>query len=435
MLGTNCPHDAGMTVHTPPASRQRALLRRTRTRVSGGLWRLVPGRLFAPLLARVDRGLLAGALELHLPDGGVRLLGGRGEGFSAIVHLHSWRALARLATAGSTGWYRAWAAGDWSSPDPVALFALFGANARALGTTARSRGLPRLIGRLALALRRNSRRGARRNIAEHYDLGNDFYALWLDETLTYSSARPAYPGEPLAAAQHRKIDQLVDRLALREGDGLLEIGCGWGELAARALDRAGIDYTGLTLSREQQQHVEARLRGRSGGANSRVLLQDYRDTAGRFDAIASVEMAEAVGQHYWPAYLGAIARLLKPGGRAAIQFISIDDTIFPAYAARADFIQRHVFPGGCLIAERRFRAIAERCGLEWRDQTRFGLDYAWTLRQWRERFEAAVDAGRLPPRFDAHFVDLWRYYLMYCEGGFAGRSIDVSQVTLVKPAD
>jgi cyclopropane-fatty-acyl-phospholipid synthase len=145
-------------------------------------------------------------------------------------------------------------------------------------------------------------------------------------------------------------------------------------------------------------------------------------------------MVEAVGEHYWPAYLESITRLLKPGGRAAIQFISIDDVIFPAYAARADFIQRYIFPGGCLISERRFRDIAERCGLEWRDQTRFGLDYAWTLRKWRERFEEVVEDGLLPSRFDARFVDLWRYYLMYCEGGFLGRSIDVSQVTLVKPA-
>ncbi len=427
------PHYAVMTVHNPRAGRQRAFLRRSGARLGEGFWRFMPARLFMSVIDRVGEGLLTGTLELHLPDGSIRLLGGKEPGFSAIVHLMNWRSLARLATAGSTGWYRAWASGDWTSPDPVALFALFAANARSLGTAARSSGLPRLIGKLKLARRRNNKRGSRRNIAEHYDLGNDFYSLWLDPSLTYSSARPAYPNEPLAQAQMRKIDELLNRLDLKAGDKLLEIGCGWGSLAQRALERERVGYVGLTLSCEQRQHVLALpiMSEAAGGAD--VLLQDYREAQGGFDAIASVEMVEAVGQEYWPAYLQSIARLLKPGGRAAIQFISIDDAVFPAYAARADFIQRYVFPGGFLLSERRFRDIAESCGLEWRDQTRFGLDYAWTLRKWRERFDAAVEAGMLPHRFDARFVDLWRYYLMYCEGGFAGRSIDVSQVTLVKP--
>lgn len=423
-----------MNVHSSSSGLKRATARRALRRYGGALWARLPARPFEPILARVDAGLLAGSLELHLPDGSVRILGGREPGFTAIVHLESWRAVLRLALSGSIGWFRAWQAGEWSSPDPVALFALFMANARSLGTTARARGLPRLLGRLAHARRHNSRRGARRNIAEHYDLGNDFYTLWLDETLTYSCARPAFPAEALETAQRRKIDELLARLDLKDGDQLLEIGCGWGGLAERALAQAKIGYTGLTLSAEQRA-VALTLPGISkAGDTARILLQDYRDTAGSYDAIASVEMVEAVGQRYWPVYLDAIARLLKPGGRAAIQFISIDDAIFPAYASHADFIQRFIFPGGCLISEKRFRAMAEARGLVWSDQLRFGLDYAWTLRQWRERFEAAVEAGLLPSRFDEHFVDMWRFYLMYCEGGFAGRGIDVAQVTLVKPA-
>ncbi len=206
-----------------------------------------------------------------------------------------------------------------------------------------------------------------------------------------------------------------------------------GKSGRARLERADIDYTGLTLSQEQRAAVMALPAIEKASERANILLQDYRDIAGSYDSIVSVEMVEAVGQRYWPAYLQAIARLLKPGGRAAIQFISIDDAIFPAYARRADFIQRYIFPGGCLISERRFRSIAEAQGLVWADQSRFGLDYAWTLRQWRDRFDAVVDAGLLPHRFDVHFVDIWRYYLMYCEGGFAGRGIDVAQVTLVKP--
>ncbi len=422
-----------MNVHSSSSGFRRAAARRAFRRYGDALWTRLPARPFEPLLARVDRGLLHGSLELHLPDGAIRMLGGRAQGFTAIVHLESWRALLRLAMGGSVGWFKAWEAGEWSSPDPVALFALFMANARSLGTAARARGLTRLLGRLRHGLRRNSRRGARRNIADHYDLGNDFYALWLDETLTYSCARPAFPAEPLADAQRRKMDELLDRLDLKDGDRLLEIGCGWGGLAERALGRARIDYTGLTLSQEQRAEVLALPAIGRADDRAHILLQDYRDTQGTFDAIASIEMVEAVGQQYWPAYLETISRLLKPGGRAAIQFISIDDAIFPAYARRADFIQRYVFPGGCLISEKRFRAIAKAQGLEWTDQSRFGLDYAWTLRQWRERFDAVVDSGLLPNRFDVHFVDMWRYYLMYCEGGFAGRGIDVAQVTLVKP--
>jgi cyclopropane-fatty-acyl-phospholipid synthase len=424
-----------MNVHSSSSGFRRAKAQRAARRYGVALWTRLPVRPFRPIIDRIDGGLICGSLELHLPDGSIRMLGGREPGFTAIVHLDSFRALLRLATGGSIGWFRAWEEGEWSSPDPVALFALFMANARSLGTAARSRGFARLLGRLRHILRRNSRRGAKRNIADHYDLGNDFYALWLDETLTYSCARPAFSGEPLEAAQRRKIDELLDRLDLKDGDQLLEIGCGWGGLAKQGLEHARIGYTGLTLSQEQRAEVLALPAIVQAGDNAQVLLQDYRDTTGSYDAIASVEMVEAVGQEYWPACLETIHRLLKPGGKAAIQFISIDDAIFPAYARRADFIQRYIFPGGCLISERRFRALAEAQGLEWINQSRFGLDYAWTLRQWRERFDAVVESGLLPRRFDVHFVDMWRYYLMYCEGGFAGRGIDVAQVTLVKPAE
>jgi cyclopropane-fatty-acyl-phospholipid synthase len=386
--------------------------------------------IFHRLLDRIDLGLEQGSLEAMLPDGTRRLLGGRRDGPSCIVHLHRWRALVRLASAGSAGWYRAWAAGEWSSPDPVPLFALFMRNAVSLGRVARPNGPARWIGRLIHWARRNSRTGSRYNIAYHYDLGNDFYSLWLDRNMHYSSALfvdPESPSETLERAQRRKVDAILDRLHLKDGDRLLEIGCGWGGLAEQAMERAVITYTGLTLSTEQADYAADRL-----GSGARIELTDYRDAQGQYDAIASVEMVEAVGQAYWPAYLDAIHRLLRPGGRAAIQYILIDDAIFESYARAADFIQTYIFPGGMLISESRFRALAEQRGLEWRDVHRFGQHYAQTLRQWRERFERALEDGLLPASFDQHFVGLWRYYLMYCEGGFRGGGIDVAQVTLVK---
>ncbi|MBU3079404.1 SAM-dependent methyltransferase [Sphingomonas quercus] len=410
-----------------PVHRGHHLLRAGRLFATGEGWlaRLVaPG--FRRLLDRIDAGLAEGAIDLTLPEGSRRRLGGRRAGPVADVELKDWRALVRLAVGGSVGWYEAWEKGEWTSPDPVPLFDLFMRNRHTLGGAGRSRGVVRWLNRRLTALRRNDRAGARRNIAFHYDLGNDFYAAWLDPSMTYSSAVWS-AGDDLEAAQHRKIDLLLDRLELAAGDRLLEIGCGWGGLAERAAGR-GADVLGITLSEEQKAFAEARL----AGTGAVIELVDYRDVAGRFDAVASVEMVEAVGEEYWPAYLGTIARVLKPGGRAAIQFISIDDTIFEAYAANADFIQTYIFPGGLLISESRFRAIAGRLGLSWQDRRGFGPDYAETLKQWRVRFDAAAAAGKLPAGFDARFVRLWRYYLMYCEGGFRGGGIDVAQVTLVK---
>ena len=395
-----------------------------------------PSRLIGPqfqrLLDRIDAGLEQGALEATLPDGTTRLLGGRAPGPTCQVTLARWRGLLRLITGGSAGWYRAWAAGDWTSPDPVPLFALFMVNATALGGVARPSGPGRWLGRAFHWARRNSRTGSRRNIAYHYDLGNDFYALWLDRTMHYSSALFRDPDdriESLERAQQRKVDAILDRLDLKDGSSLLEIGCGWGGLAERAMERTAIRYDGLTLSNEQADYARDRL-----GSGANILLTDYRDAEGQYDAIASVEMVEAVGQRYWPAYLAAIARLLRPGGRAAIQYILIDDRLFDRYARGADFIQTYIFPGGMLISESRFRALAQAEGLEWKEPHHFGLHYAETLRRWRERFDRVVDQGLLPASFDQHFVALWRYYLMYCEGGFRGGTINVAQVTLVKPA-
>ena len=382
--------------------------------------------VFHRLLDRIDGGLETGAIEAALPDGTRRLLGGRAAGPVAIVTVSRWRALVRLATRGSVGWYEGWAAGDWESPDPVPLFALFMENRVSLGDAARAGGLVRLLARGWHGLRRNHRTGARRNVAAHYDLGNDFYREWLDAGLTYSSASFASADETLEAGQARKLREMLRRTGTLPGDTILEIGCGWGSFAAAAAAEV-VEVHAITLSSEQKAAVDAlALPGVT------VSLADYRDVKERYDAIVSVEMVEAVGQAYWPAYLDTVARALKPAGRAALQFITIAEDVFPAYAGGVDFIQRHVFPGGMLLSEARFRCLAEQRGLRWVEPRRFGLDYAETLRRWRLRFDAAVAEGRLPPRFDRRFVALWRYYLMYCEGGFRGGGIDVMQVTLVK---
>jgi cyclopropane-fatty-acyl-phospholipid synthase len=424
-------------------------------------------RFFHAVLDRIDAGLEHGAIEGQLPDGSTRIMGGRGPGPVAKVNLRSWRALYRLIRGGSIGWYEGWAAGEWNSPDPVPVFDLFTRNRLSLGRVGRASGLAKLAARVTHRLRRNTQDIARKNIEAHYDLGNDFYDAWLDPGMTYSSGvfeqtnlqnenfvTPANAGvhhprlkftQPemdsrlrgndekehgdLEAAQTRKIALLLNRLNLKPDDRLLEIGCGWGSLAEAALLRCQIAYHGITLSPQQKAYADARLAGKG---NANVTLTDYRDVAGCYDAIVSAEMVEAVGQEYWPAYLDCIARNLAQGGRAAIQYIRIEDDIFDAYARSADFIQRYIFPGGMLLSESRFRALAEERGLKWQDQVDYGLHYAETLRLWRARFDAAVEQGRLPAGFDAKFVRLWRYYLMYCEGGFRGGGINVAQVTLVR---
>jgi cyclopropane-fatty-acyl-phospholipid synthase len=411
------------------ASRGHHLVHADRRFATGaGLVGRLAGPSFARIVDQLDQRLLIGGIEATLPNESRRRVGFHAPGPVAVVDIKSWLALVRLATSGSVGWYKAWEKGEWTSPDPVPLFELFAANAVSLGDTARAKGPARWVNAFAHRLRDNAPRQARDNIAAHYDLGNDFYAAWLDPGMTYSSARFAR-GDTLEQAQDRKVAALLDRLNLKPGDRLLEIGCGWGTLAIEAAKR-GVHVVGLTLSTEQKEWADARSADAGLGDRIDIRLTDYREVGERFDAIASVEMAEAVGQRYWPAYLDCIARNLKPGGRAALQYISINHRLFDRYAASADFIQAYIFPGGMLIDEPRFQALAKERGLSWQDRDGFGLDYAETLRQWRARYDDAVAADRLGD-FDGAFHDLWRYYLMYCEGGFRGGAIDVAQITLV----
>jgi cyclopropane-fatty-acyl-phospholipid synthase len=414
------------------ASRGAHLVRADKAFATGGLALLKPlAPAFRRVLDRVDAGLLEGGIEATLPDGSRRRLGFRTDGPVAVVRLNSWRAMLRLATSGSVGWYKAWEKGEWESPDPVPLFDLFMRNGRALGQVGRAKGLWRLANRAAHGVRKNTPIGARKNIQAHYDLGNDFYSAWLDKSMTYSSAIFPEPNAALEAAQTHKLKLLLDRLQLKPGQRLLEIGCGWGSLAEIAARDYGVKVVGLTLSEEQKAYADKRMKKAKLASQVEIRLADYRELDERFDAVASVEMVEAVGEEYWDDYLAAISRALSSGGRAALQLISIDPALFDGYAASPDFIQTYIFPGGMLIHEPRFAAIAGSHGLSWEDRIGYGLHYAETLKAWRKRYDAAVKRGRLDG-FGEEFHRLWRYYLMYCEGGFRGGGIDVAQVTMVR---
>lgn len=391
---------------------------------------LAPG--FDRGLDRIDQGLAQGTLDATLPDGRTRRLGGKAPGPHAAITLNNWRPLIRVMTGGSAGFARSHFDGDWTSPDPTAIFELFMLNRRTLGDTDRGNRLLRWLNSALRGLQANTRSGSRRNIAFHYDLGNDFYAAWLDETMTYSSA-VWDDGEDLATAQRRKVRALLDRLDLKPGDHILEIGCGWGGLAEIAAAEYDARVTGITLSQEQLAYAQARI-ARAGLADKVSFeLRDYRDVTGQFDHVASVEMFEAVGERYWRPYMDTVRRVLKSGGRAALQVITIDEAVFEDYRVGADFIQTYIFPGGILPSEPRLRGAAEAAGLVWQGADAYGLDYARTLKVWRERYDAARAEGRLPAGFDARFDMIWRYYLMYCEGGFRSGGIDVVQATLLRP--
>ena len=396
----------------------------------GGTVARLAAPAFSKVLDEIHKRLALGGIDTTLPDGSTRRLGFHSKGTRGVVRISSWMALVRLATSGSVGWYKAWTLGEWDSPDPVKIFELFSLNAVPLGEMGRAKGAFRWVNAIAHRLRDNAPRTARRNIAAHYDLGNDFYSAWLDATMTYSSARFAAADVSLEEAQVHKIHTLLDRLDLKPGQRLLEIGCGWGTLAIEAAKR-GASVVGLTLSTEQKAWADRKIAEAALGDRIEIRLEDYRDTAEQFDAVASVEMVEAVGQRWWGIYLDSIARNLRSGGRAALQFISMREELFDRYARNADFIQTYIFPGGCLLDEPRFAELAVERGLSWQDREGFRLDYAETLKLWRDRYNEAVARGALHG-FAEPFHDLWRYYLMYCEGGFRGGAIDVAQVTMVR---
>ncbi len=320
-------------------------------------------------------------------------------------------------------------AGEWETPDLTALLSGFALNFDRLQALVDGNPVMRAVNFITHALRRNDRRGSKKNIHAHYDLGNHFYARWLDSSMTYSAAVYETPGEPLALAQKHKYAALARSMDLRPGQTVLEIGCGWGGFAEFAAAEVGAKVTGITISREQYDFARKRLFDQGLAEKADIRLVDYRDVEGRYDRVASIEMFEAVGEEYWPTYFRKIHEVLSPGGRAGLQIITIRDELFEGYRGHADFIQKYIFPGGMLPSETRLRQETTRAGLIWDAAPQYGQHYADTLAEWATRFEAAWDDIR-QLGFDERFRRMWRYYLSYCEAGFRTERTNVIQLGL-----
>jgi cyclopropane-fatty-acyl-phospholipid synthase len=386
------------------------------------------GRAVLQLLQRLQHG----SLTLQLPDGTMQRFGGDAAPHAAL-HLHNWQPFTAALKSGDIGFAETFIAGHWSTPNLTELLRLLVRNRAAVEQTIYGSWLGRLFYRVKHLLNRNTRANSQKNIHAHYDLGNAFYRLWLDRTMNYSSA--LFNGDltqPLSEAQAAKVRRALTQCQVQPGDRVLEVGCGWGALAEMVTTEFSASVVGVTLSTEQLGFARERLQQLGMAQRAELRLQDYRDIDDApYDAICSIEMIEAVGREYWPTYFAALGRLLKPGGRACVQSIVIDDALFERYIHSTDFIQQYIFPGGCLPCPKEFQAQAQRAGLRIVDNMSFGLDYAETLRRWRAKF-LEEKSKVLQLGFDTRFMRIWEFYLSYCEAAFEERSIDVVQYTLEK---
>jgi cyclopropane-fatty-acyl-phospholipid synthase len=377
--------------------------------------------------------VVCGRLTIVTPGGTVIESPPGQPGPEGTMILHNWRGFRRLFLQGDLGFARGYLDNDWSSPDLAGLIGVADRNYDALTRYIDGYTLLRLANLLRHKLRANSKRGSRKNIEAHYDLGNDFYKLWLDPTMTYSSAIFASENEPLEEAQQRKIDRIVELMNVPKGGSALEIGCGWGALS-RAIAGAGAGHVvGLTLSPSQRAHALAAIRGTDLEQKTDIRLQDYRDTTGTFDRLVSIEMIEAVGEEYWPVYFKTIHDRLVDGGHAIVQAITISEKRYEAYRSSVDFIQRYIFPGGMLPTPTIISEQAKNAGLKATCAETFGQSYARTLEIWRQRFHAQW-ASVAQLGFDERFKRMWEYYLAYCEAGFRNGTIDVGLYKLERPS-
>lgn len=379
-------------------------------------------------LRRLLSRIAVGRLSVVTPEGEQLWSPPAEPGPQAAIVLKSWQAMRRLMLDGDIGLAEAYRDGDFTTPDLTALIELGARNDATLRRLVSGTWPVRLLNRIRHWRNANSRAGSRRNITAHYDLGNDFYRHWLDESMTYSSALYEEPTDTLEAAQERKLDRIVEMLALSGDEHVLEIGCGWGALAER-LAREGCRVTAITLSPSQLDYAQRRIAQAGLADRVDLRLQDYRDIAGRYDRIVSIEMIEAVGRDYWPSYFATLNRSLADGGHAVLQAITIDDALFEPYQQGTDFIQRFIFPGGCLPSVAALEREAKGVGLATIGRIDFGVSYAETLKEWRRRFLQSWPQIA-PLGFDEPFRKLWEFYLCYCEAGFRAGTIDVSLVAL-----
>lgn len=379
---------------------------------------------------RLLQGLKHGSLDVQMPDGTSAHFGMRSEdGPRAAIRLRNWNVCSAALRSGDIGFAESYIAGDWTTPDLTALLKLFIANRDDVESIVYGSWWGSLLYRVKHLFNRNSKSGSKKNIHAHYDLGNEFYRLWLDPTMNYSSAW--FEGDfakPMPDAQHAKVRRALREAGVKPGDRVLEIGCGWGALAECAAREFGASVTGVTLSSEQLAWGQKRLA--DAGLAGELRFQDYRDIAdGPFDAIASIEMFEAVGREYWPSFFATVHSQLKPGGKACIQSITIAEKYFDRYVKSTDFIQQYIFPGGLLPSPCAFREAAAKAGLRVVNELDFGLDYAETLRRWRETFLSEEQRVRRLG-FDTRFMRIWEFYLAYCEAAFATGNTSVMQFTL-----
>jgi len=388
----------------------------------------------APASAKVILRLLGklnhGALRLITPDGVVLMFGDHSP--PVTLELHSWSVFGAAMRSGDIGFAEGFIEGSWKTDNLTGLIALLARNRAPIEELVYGSWWGSLAYRIKHLLNRNSRAGSRKNIHAHYDIGNAFYQLWLDPSMTYSSALfTEETGNNLALAQAAKYRTIIEQLQLRPGDKVLEIGCGWGGFAEQAARDAGVHVTGLTLSTEQLAYARERLSKAGLADQADLQLRDYRDCSGQYDAIASIEMFEAVGESYWPSYFECVARNLKQGGRACIQTIVIADELFERYRKGTDFIQQYIFPGGMLPSPSVFARMAQEHGLTVSGSHRFGIDYADTLAAWRHAFHARLAEVRAQG-FDERFIRTWEFYLCYCEAAFRESNTDVMHFTLTK---
>ena len=378
-------------------------------------------------------GMRAGRLDIRLEDGRVFRCEGKLPGPVAEIVIHHPDVFSRLIREGDLGFCDSYLDGWWSSPDLQAFMDLVHDQQESVYDGFPGQSLVRAMEKFRFWLQSNTKRQARKNISYHYDLGNDFYGLWLDDTMTYSSAIFKSGQEDLETAQIEKYKSMVDRMGVKPGDHVLEIGCGWGGFAEYAAKERGLKVTGLTISKEQLAYAQKRIADAGLSDQVTLKLQDYRDETGVYDGIASIEMFEAVGEKYWPTYFKTVHNCLKPGASATLQIILIEDKRWDTYRKGVDFIQKYIFPGGMLPSPRVLRNQVEQAGLKVCDTFEFGQSYSQTLRRWHETFNERWDQVA-SHGFDERFRRMWNFYLTACAGSFKGGICDVTQMTIERPA-